>query len=331
MKAILLAVALVAQLQAMQSRLETHAVDIYKQTGINAFEYSSRIVSLVSDIQDEQFKPKTDPRVLAIIQGETALELSLDEDILSGTFRPISTHPGATVSLLRMMNGLPPQPLGIYVPRGYSAQRAHPLVLMLHGAGEPETNVVALTQLQSLADASGAIIAAPWVEGTRTFDDPGPAEVFAALDAVQAAFRIDPRHTYLAGISMGGAGALHIATLKPGKFTAVLSIIGELNPRDLPNMRMTFAHYPIYLVNGGSDPIMTPQILAYTAHSLSDVDEFISIYLAPEAGHSVLGVATPLAQAWNDMFAGTIRSPDQNAEMMAMISRLRQPATPLKP
>lgn len=331
MNAILLAVALVAQLQAMQSRLETHAVAVYKQTGLNAYEFSTRIVSMIDDFRDVQSQPKIDPRSTAIMQGETALEIALDEDILNGTFRPISTQPGASVSLLRMPKGLPPEPLGIYVPRGYSAQRAYPLVIVLHGRGETETNVVALPNLQSLADGSGAIVAAPWVEGSTTFDDPAQTEIFAALDAAKAAFHVDGRRVYLSGISMGGAGALHIAALNPGKFTAVLSIIGDLNPRDLPNMRMTFSHYPVYLVNGGSDPIMTPQVLAYTAHSLSDVDEYTSIYLAPEAGHSVLGVAAPLAQAWNDMFAGTIRSPDQNADAMALISRLPQPDKPLKP
>lgn len=313
---------LVAALLALESQLVAQAPRIYTSTHENVYEYVDRLQSDVAALRDSSLAP--------LVLSRAELDRQLSQSLLDGTFAPAGGVRGAGSFVLRMNHGLPPEPVAIYVPHAARDEEPKSIVLILHGAGESETDVAGVPQFQRLAERTNAIIVAPWAEGSRTFDDPASEEILAALDTVERAYRFDPRRVYIAGISMGVAGALHLVANSHVQFAAILGIIGDVNPRDLAALRGPLRERPLYLVNGGRDPVMTPSIVSFTFSALQSMDEFTSLYLSPDAGHSLRDTAPQIEQAWSDMFAGTIRAPQQNAAALNALMSAR-PSSSLKP
>lgn len=162
--------------------------------------------------------------------------------------------------------------LTVYLPPSYaqSPSRRYPVLLYLHGLGGNERNWVDAGQLHrtmdSLVAAGGpeAIIAMPdgddsWYttfaslpdvpgcqadtvrrEPAATFCVPWPhyddyiaRDIVGHLDATYRT-RADRAHRAIAGLSMGGYGAVTLALAYPDVFAAAASHSGVLSPRLLP-------------------------------------------------------------------------------------------------
>ena len=118
-----------------------------------------------------------------------------------------------------------------YLPAGYNPAVAYPVVILLHGAGgnvyqydTPEWHTAADNHGYILAMAHartlpgyGASRLSFYMNGALV---PAEQDILDLIPVVKGRHLIDPNGIYLAGYSMGGVGALNIATLNPGVFAA---------------------------------------------------------------------------------------------------------------
>ena len=158
-------------------------------------------------------------------------------------------------------------PYAVYVPRNFDARDRWPVILFLHGAGERGTDGVRQMQI----GVPAAIRAHPeWVPAVGVFpqappderwlDDPAEAAM-AALDQAIAEFHGDAAHVVLAGLSMGGYGAYHLALAHPNRFAALIVVCGGL----LAHQSTSAVLQQSPLTKGAADPY------AFTARQLRSV------------------------------------------------------------
>jgi predicted peptidase len=128
----------------------------------------------------------------------------------------------------------------VYVPPTHSPDRAWPVILFLHGAGERGTDGLRPTHtglagtIRWQREWFPAVVVFPQVAWPDSFWA-GAAEAIAlqALDAAVAEFHGDPDRIYLTGLSMGGFGTWRTAAEHPDRFAAIVVAAGGL-PDPLP-------------------------------------------------------------------------------------------------
>ena len=127
-------------------------------------------------------------------------------------------------------------PYEVVLPAGYSgSQERYPVLYLLHGWQGDETNFISLTHLVEDASAYKLIVVTPRAENSWYVNSATRAEaryadyVFQDLIAeVDAHYRTiaSPHARAIAGISMGGYGAMLFSLRHPGAFAFAASISG---------------------------------------------------------------------------------------------------------
>ena len=157
-------------------------------------------------------------------------------------------------------------PYRVYVPTTYKAERAYPLIVLLHGNSLTESQFMDSYngEVQRLAEARGYIVAAPlgyrvdggygYNNGSRSAEEErklrfSEQDVLNVLEQVKTFYRIDPSRTYLGGHSMGGGGTWYMGARHPGIFAALGSFAGAATPDTLPPLPRT----PQFIVHGDAD------------------------------------------------------------------------------
>jgi poly(3-hydroxybutyrate) depolymerase len=130
----------------------------------------------------------------------------------------------------------------LFKPANYTAAKAYPIVVALHGIGEVGTDNRAQVDREDLAH--------PWIEDSVQAKTPhfimipqcpssslgwgGPRGttvtalseaaqgIVDALDSLRRQFNIDTSRMVIAGLSLGGGGTYHLLQLKPGLFSAAV-------------------------------------------------------------------------------------------------------------
>lgn len=147
-------------------------------------------------------------------------------------------------------------PYVVYVPPGYDASRAWPVILFLHGAGERGTDGLKQTQvglgagIRFYQERYPAISVFPQCLPEQRWSGEMAAMALKTLDATMKEYRCDPDRQYLTGLSMGGYGSWLIASEDPGRFAAVAPICGGGSPQEMAS-RLT--KLPIWVFHGDRD------------------------------------------------------------------------------
>ena len=80
-----------------------------------------------------------------------------------------------------------------------------------------------------------------------------------SLEGTASEFSADPKRLYLAGVSMGGFGAWHLAAEHPGKFAAIVSVCGgstlSSGDRFAPVARKV-GRTPVWVFHGSEDRVV---------------------------------------------------------------------------
>ena len=141
-----------------------------------------------------------------------------------------------------------------------------PLIIALHGRGMPPSAV--LSCLVPGAETNGYIVAAPmgysetgyYGAGTQSpEDDPAnesalsEQDVMNVLQLMRTEFNIDDRRIYIAGQSMGGAGALYLGTKYHDIWAAVAASAPAITPAHHPTELEAAVRVPVIILYGTED------------------------------------------------------------------------------
>jgi dienelactone hydrolase len=267
--------------------------------------FADQIVArLDSDQTDVTLANPNDPAALEPLFTRVGLDVSLINQLTTNPTPPGEQEPGsAALRLIRSTTDQTFQPLAVYLPMSYATQRATPLVLMLHGPQQTETELISEPIVRKLADAQGVIVATPWARGDTPINSVTLADVDDALAFLQSNYRVDARRIYLAGFSLGGVDVFTLAPHNPQRWAAVLSIGGTLTNSDKDAFVRAMTSKPVFLVIGSDDRIVNVQYVREAAQLLSANGIDCHYYEQPGGVHTLASVAKALTNAWDDMFA----------------------------
>ncbi len=102
------------------------------------------------------------------------------------------------------------------------------------------------------------------------------------IDSLEEEYRVDSERIYLTGLSMGGYGTWHFASLNPHRFAAIAPICGG----GLPYHMRKLGHLPVWTFHGTKDgviPISESERLVEALKKHGNDSVKFTVY--PEAGH----------------------------------------------
>lgn len=167
----------------------------------------------------------------------------------------------------------------VYVPENYTPDKAWPLIVFLHGAGErgddglKQSQVGIGSAIRLHPDRFPAIVIMPQCpEGA--FWDVILERMETAMAQIHEEYRIDDHRVYLTGLSMGGYGTWLWGGMKTGTFAALMPICGggdvhsmeklldRKMVRDFGTMEERVQHLakvPIWAFHGAKDSVVPPE------------------------------------------------------------------------
>ena len=132
----------------------------------------------------------------------------------------------------------------VFVPSGHTGQSPVPMVMVLHGCGQTEVNMINETRFKELAERDNFVVVYPFI----TSFDPLPQrasncwgffidehihegageveDLYQMALEVEAAFKIDPNRRYVTGLSSGAGMAVDLAVAHSEYFAAAGSVEG---------------------------------------------------------------------------------------------------------
>jgi putative tributyrin esterase len=124
--------------------------------------------------------------------------------------------------------------------------RDRKVLYLLHGLSDDGSAWQRFTSIETLASDYGLVVVMPSVGRSFYTDMPNGQNYFTYISAeipqyLKDVFALDPKRedTYLAGLSMGGYGAMKSAFQHPEKFAAVASFSGVLSMEGMRNHKDT--------------------------------------------------------------------------------------------
>lgn len=169
-----------------------------------------------------------------------------------------------------------PRQYVVYVPRDYTPDRAWPMILFLHGAGERGDDGLLPTEVGIAAAIRRhparfpAIVVFPQCP-KQLFWDVCVDYLEAAMADTRRDYAIDPARIYLTGLSMGGYMTWAWGAVKSDTFAALMPICGGGKPEDLqslseqpiaeifgtlPERVERLKTLPIWAFHGKDDPVV---------------------------------------------------------------------------
>jgi predicted peptidase len=172
----------------------------------------------------------------------------------------------------------------LYLPDGYGKEdKAWPLLLFLHGAGETgnDLSMVKKHGPPKLIDAGKSypfIVVSPQAS-RRGWD---AATLSALVDDVATNYKVDKDRLYVTGLSMGGFGTWALAAAYPDKFAAIAPICGGGDPVSAKKLK----DLPIWVFHGAKDSVVPVKSSETMVQALKDAGaENVKFTVYPEANH----------------------------------------------
>ncbi len=293
------------------------------------YDYYERLVD-DADMLDDPSVPKgySAAEWSQTVRRIASLDLSLAKQLLEASPSSMASIRGLGEVLVRSSRDGTLQPIAVYVPTSYAPDRPAPLIVMLHGHPQSETELLAPPYIAQLAEQMGTIVVAPWGRGYYDFRG-SASDVYDALHAATHAFTIDPRKRFLAGYSMGGFSVFEVAPIHADEWSAVMCIAGALLGSDSTHVIALMTRTPFYVLTGSADQSIPTQYPTATAVLLRAAGLDVSFYSEPGGVHRLVTLVPILAQAWSDMLHDIVRAPPASVESFKLPSML--PTNALKP
>lgn len=175
----------------------------------------------------------------------------------------------------------------LHIPDGYEQESAKkwPLILFLHGAGERGDNVERLTVHGIPKIAQGQpdfpfIAVSPQCPKNSRWGAELDALIPLLIEIVDR-YNVDTSRIYLTGLSMGGYGTWHLASILPGRFAAIVPICGGGNPEWAESLKET----PIWAFHGAKDDIVPLSESEDMVKAIQAVGGNVKLTVYPDADH----------------------------------------------
>jgi putative tributyrin esterase len=127
---------------------------------------------------------------------------------------------------------------------GSAGPEAPPVLYLLHGLSDDDTTWLRRTSIERYVAALGLAVVMPQVHRSFYSDEVHGSRYWTFLSeelpaVVQSFFRVSPDRadTFVAGLSMGGYGAMKWALRQPERFAAAASLSGSLDIADAQRWR----------------------------------------------------------------------------------------------
>ena len=143
------------------------------------------------------------------------------------------------------------QPYSVYLPE--TLAEPAPLVMMLHSLGNCHTqySVYTPTLVRELSEANDAVVMVPQARGPGIwYKRAAELDVFEAWRDLETRIEIDRERVSITGYSMGGFGALMLATKHPDLFGRCFAIVGPLSEDPLEAPTNSLLSTPSFLLDG---------------------------------------------------------------------------------
>jgi predicted peptidase len=154
----------------------------------------------------------------------------------------------------------------LFVPASLAGKKDVPVILFLHGIGQrgeggflPAGGAAGGFVRQYLEQVPAVVLLPQCGKGRYWHDEEVERMVLAELEQTASEFSADPRRLYLAGVSMGGFGAWHLAAGHPGKFAALAVICGgsTLTSGDrFTPVAQKIGRTPVWVFHGSDDKVV---------------------------------------------------------------------------
>ena len=158
----------------------------------------------------------------------------------------------------------------LFVPHDYTKGTPTPTILFLHGAGETKPGVGAKAKgkpkmpvevgigpaIQKREKTFPFITIIPQAP-VRGWQAGGQSAKMALgiLEQVEKEYTVDPKRTYLTGLSMGGYGTWSLAAAMPDKWAAIVPICGGGDPKAADKIK----DIPTWVFHGDKDAAVPVQ------------------------------------------------------------------------
>ena len=144
----------------------------------------------------------------------------------------------------------------VFAPKNYDGQKAMPVILFLHGAGESGTDgkkQAAVGLGKAIRDKKESFpFIAIFPQSQKGGWGAGTAEGkrgMAILEEVEKDYKTDRKRVYLTGLSMGGFGTWSFAAAHPTRFAAIAPVCGGGDPKTAEKIK----DIPCWCFHGDAD------------------------------------------------------------------------------
>jgi predicted esterase len=195
------------------------------------------------------------------------------------------------------------QPYRLFVPTAYQGKPL-PLVVALHGMGGDETSMMDGYggTLRREAERLGFFLVTPkGREPASMYRGSAEKDVLDVLAEVERTYKIDTKHVFLMGHSMGGYGTWSIAMNHPELFAALGPISGGGDPQGMAKIK----HIPQIVIHGDNDKtvnVTQSRNMVEAGRKAGTKIEYIEVH-----GGSHVDIAIPNFPAIFDFFGKQLR------------------------
>ncbi|ESO96501.1 hypothetical protein LOTGIDRAFT_159918 [Lottia gigantea] len=168
-------------------------------------------------------------------------------------------------------------------PIGESKGISYPVMLTLHGTTVPPQNQADsykyMVNDEFIFGVDGMWLLAPTRHGAHNWEGPGLLTALRSIEALKELVeeaswtkpKVDTEHLIIAGHSMGGHGAWHIATHYPDRVMALVSLAGWIKKEEYGDSNLFFKHD---VSTSHTDPIV--KLIMESCISENDADKHVS-------------------------------------------------------
>ncbi len=181
----------------------------------------------------------------------------------------------------------------LFVPQDYKGDKAFPLILFLHGAGETfdgknegkQAKVGLGPVVKKQEKTFPAFVLMPQAQkrdpGWRA-DGEDAQRALDILKSIQKDYKIDENRLYLTGLSMGGFGTWGLAAKYPDKWAAIVPICGGGNVKNAEKIK----DIPCWCFHGDADPTVSVDLSRKMIAALKDAGGKPKYDEYPGVGHN---------------------------------------------